>query len=494
MNSSGEAFVAGGTLSNNYPVTPGAFQTIYGGGEAQAFITALNAAGSAAIYSTYLGGSGGSSIGAIVLDGAGNAYVTGGAGSGFPTTSGAFQTTGDGVFVSKINTTGSALVYSTYMGDGVGLGIAVDSFGSAYIVGQSDSFPVTQGAFQSTCVLTGTCGFVAKLNSTGSALDYATYLASDYFAEATGIVVDGAGNAYVVGETGSGFPITPGAFEVECPNNCTNAAAFAAKLNAEGSALAYATYLGGTKGAFPTSVAEDAAGNIYLAGYTCSENYPVTAGAFQTKYIASSCSGDADGDGFLTKMYLPTSTTASIAASPNPSAYEQSVTFTATVSSALGTPPDGGTVNFLNGKKILGTGTLSDGSATASISTLAPGTTSIDAEYLGDSNFLASTSTAVSQVITAATSTTTLASSVNPSNSGQKVTFTATVVGQFGGKVTGTVTFKDGTTTLGTVNVGEGKATYKTSALATGTHDITATYGGSSDFAGSSASLTQTVN
>ena len=103
-------------------------------------------------------------------------------------------------------------------------------------------------------------------------------------------------------------------------------------------------------------------------------------------------------------------------------------------------------------------------------------------------------SKAVSQVVKKATTTTTLASSQNPSIYGQPVTFTATVAPQFSGTPTGSVVFKDGTTTLKTVTLSEGVASYTTSTLAVGTHSIAATYNGSTDFTGSSASLTQTVN
>jgi hypothetical protein len=118
----------------------------------------------------------------------------------------------------------------------------------------------------------------------------------------------------------------------------------------------------------------------------------------------------------------------------------------------------------------------------------------VTAAYGGDSNFGGSTSKAVKQVVDKATTTTTLASSLNPSNVGQSVTFTASVSPQFSGTVTGTVTFYDGTTTLETKSLSGGKAKYTTAKLTAGVHTIKATYNGSTDFTGSSASLTQTVN
>ena len=186
-------------------------------------------------------------------------------------------------------------------------------------------------------------------------------------------------------------------------------------------------------------------------------------------------------------------TTTVLVSSQNPSGYAQSVTFTATVAAQFsGTPT--GSVKFYNGAATLKTVTLSGGVASYTTTTLAPGTASITAQYEGSSSFDASTSAAVSQVVNQASTTSTLVSSLTPSNSGQSVTFTATVVGQFGGKVTGSVTFLDGTTPLKTVSLSGGEAEYTTSKLTEGTHTITATYNGGTDFTGSSASLTQTVN
>jgi len=187
-------------------------------------------------------------------------------------------------------------------------------------------------------------------------------------------------------------------------------------------------------------------------------------------------------------------TTSTLSSSPNPSAYGQGVRFTAVVTSSAGAPPDGETVSFMKGATLLGTGTLSGGSASFTTSALPVGTNSITAVYGGDPNFAGSKSKAVSQVVNKATTTTTLTSSLNPSNFGQSVTFTATVTPQFGGNVTGTVTFYDGTTLLKTVALSGGASKFTTSALTAGTHSVKATYNGSTSFSGSSASLTQTVN
>jgi hypothetical protein len=207
--------------------------------------------------------------------------------------------------------------------------------------------------------------------------------------------------------------------------------------------------------------------------------------------------GDSKNNGSTSapvNQFVLAATTTTLKSSANPSVYGQTVVFTAKVTSSIGAPPDGETITFKQGGTVLGTGTLSDGTATFSISTLAVGTKVITAVYSGDSNFAGSTSKDVNQVISKATTKTTLTSSQNPSTYGQPVTFTATVAPQFSGTPTGSVVFKDGTKTLKTVALNGGVASYATSTLATGTHTITATYNGSTSFDGSSASLTQNVN
>src|SRR4029077_4688115 len=182
----GNAYVTGSTPSANFPTTAGAFDTTFNGGMTfngltDAFVAKLNPAGSALVYSTFLGGNGGDSGNAIAVDAVGNAYVAGfTASTNFPTTMGAFRPMFAGgssdAFVTKLNPTGSALVYSTYLGgnaDENGQGIAVDTLGNAYVSGWTGStnFPITPGAFQAT-FLGGNAGsgFVTKLNPTGSAL------------------------------------------------------------------------------------------------------------------------------------------------------------------------------------------------------------------------------------------------------------------------------------------------------------------------------------
>jgi poly(3-hydroxybutyrate) depolymerase len=190
-----------------------------------------------------------------------------------------------------------------------------------------------------------------------------------------------------------------------------------------------------------------------------------------------------------------TVTTTTILSSMNPSTYGQAVTFTATVTSKIGSPPDGETVTFMQGQNTLGTGTLSSGSATFATSTLVGGTDAIKAVYPGDPQFGTSTSKPVSQMVEPAPTTTALASSQNPSNSGQPVTFTASVASQTSGTPAGTVGFYNGTTKLGNGTLTAGVANFTTATLAGGTDSITAVYNGSASFASSTSStLSQVVN
>jgi hypothetical protein len=293
--------IAGGPHFPHFPTTPGAFQTVYGGGNADAFISKLNASGSALLYSTYLGGLDDDIGSGIAVDAWGNAYVAGGTLSfNFPTTPGAFQTTygGNGdAFVSKLNSRGSALLYSTYLGgssgDG-GSGIAVDASGNVYVTGgtASSDFPTTSGAFQTT--FGGVADvFVSKLNAFGSALLYSTYLGGSGGDSSAGIKVDASGNAYAIGLTSSSdFPTTSRAFQTIFGGQYD---AFISKLNSGGTALLYSTYLGGRGYDTARGVAVDNSGSAYVTGDTRSVDFPVSSGAFQTTY------GRGD-DAFVSKL------------------------------------------------------------------------------------------------------------------------------------------------------------------------------------------------
>jgi hypothetical protein len=247
-------------------------------------------------YSTFLGGSGADVGRGIALDDNGNAYVTGNTPSfDFPTTAKAFDVTFNGVsdaFVTKLNDEGSALVYSTYLGSSgfdLGQDIAVDEVGNAYVAGftNGSDFPTTSGAFQEAdpgpgASPEGDDGFVVKLDGSGKRLIYSTYLGGAGEDTANGIGVDEDGNAYVGSGGGtSAFPTTPGAFQPIDPAPGDLQDAMLSKLNPRGSALVFATYLGGSGVDFLNSMTVDEEGHIYAAGSTGSSDFPTTPGAFQ---------------------------------------------------------------------------------------------------------------------------------------------------------------------------------------------------------------------
>jgi hypothetical protein len=291
VDAAGNAYVTGDTDSTDFPTTPGAFQPTYRGSFADAFVSKLNPSGTALVYSTFLGGSSDEEGNGIAVDAAGNAYVTGYTRStDFPITPGAFQPSRPGSqspFVSKLNPTGTALVYSTFLGGSsnvnVGTRIAADAAGNAYVTGYtlSPDFPTTPGAFQPT-FRGDEDAFVSKMNASGTALVYSTFLGGSGLAEGFGIAVDAASNAYVTGENASSdFPTTQGAFQ---PTFGGNADAFVSKLNPSGAALVYSTFLGGSSFDEGLGIAVDAASNAYVTGGTDSSNFPTTPGAIQPTF------------------------------------------------------------------------------------------------------------------------------------------------------------------------------------------------------------------
>jgi hypothetical protein len=247
-------------------------------------VTKLDASGSALVYSTFLGGSEGDDASAIAVDSAGAAYVDGWTySSDFPTTSGAFDTSSNGVgsddaFVTKVNATGSALVYSTFLGGSSydeAHAIAVDSAGAAYVAGYTYSHDFPTGAFDIS--FNGESDvFVTKFNASGSTLVYSTFVGGIGTDYALAIAVDAAGAAYVAGWTDSpDFPTTPGAFDTSYSGYGD---AFVTKFDARGKALVYSTYLGGTKGDSVSAIAVDSAGAAYMAGGTYAPDFPTTPG------------------------------------------------------------------------------------------------------------------------------------------------------------------------------------------------------------------------
>jgi uncharacterized repeat protein (TIGR01451 family) len=311
VDANGNAYVAGRTASANFP-TLHAVQSAFGGTE-DAFVLKLNAAGSALLYSTFLGGKLTDQAQGVAVDPSGNAFVTGyTVSTDFPTMN-PFQSGRAGgydVFVSKLDPSGSNLIYSTYFGgvqDDYGRAIAIDPAGNAYITGLTGSpnFPIAH-ALQPKLNPSGDA-FVAKLDPSGHELVYSTYLGGGGLDDGAGIAADSCGYAYVSGKTQStNFPTTPNAVQATFagPNSAAFAGdAFYAKIDPAGAALSYSTYLGGTKGETGAAIALDAAGNVYVAGATASPDFPAS-NASQAQHGGGACVLFPCGDAFVSKFSL----------------------------------------------------------------------------------------------------------------------------------------------------------------------------------------------
>jgi len=283
VDSAGNAYVAGGTSSPDFPVVNAYQSTLAGQGNA--FVSKLNPAGSALVYSTFLGGSGSDRANGIAVDSAGSVYVTGNTTSkNFPLMN-AFQSRVAPTFVSKFNPSG-ALAYSTYLGGTVNEQsncIAVDGAGNAYIGGgtASPDFPIA-GVLQTK--LGGSFdGFVTKLNAAGSALVYSTFLGGSGQDEVQAIAVDAAGNVAVTGDTESNdFPVANAlqSSYTQPPNGIGTT--FVAKIAADGSHFIYSTYLGSTLGGDGgTGVAIDATGAVFVVG-DAYVDFPIINALFST--------------------------------------------------------------------------------------------------------------------------------------------------------------------------------------------------------------------
>ena len=284
---------AGGVFDVAAPLTAGrtgaSAGTLTGRTAAGRGVQAATGVTTTLLYSTFLGGNYYEDDVDLAVDAAGRAYVTGDTESAdFPTTPGAFDTSpNDGyldsdIFVARLNAAGSALEYATFLGgSGIDYGdsIALDGTGRAYVTGStySSDFPTTAGAYDTTYNGSSTLNvIVARLNADGSVLEYATFVGAG--ALGRGIAVDTAGRAYVVGRTWSSlFPTTTGVLDTGY-GGVTDA--FVLRLNAAGSALEYATYLGGTDYDEARGIALDAAGRAYVTGFTYSPDFPTTPAAF----------------------------------------------------------------------------------------------------------------------------------------------------------------------------------------------------------------------
>lgn len=294
-----------------------------------AYVVKLNAAGSQILYATYLGGASDDKANATAVDSLGNAFVTGStASASFPTTEGAYQTTYKGnlgqpslprfgmpfmrrgdVFVTKINPGGTQLIYSTLLGgqrEKSPRALAIDAQGNAFVAGYtlSDDFPVTASAYQrqnrgsdlNNDFFHVGDGFVTKLNATGSALVYSTYLGGSGDDVVNGLAIDPAGNAYVTGATSStNFPVSSGAYAIRHRGPVDGAFesiddhqlwgdSFVTKISADGARVLLSTYYGGTGDDIAMGIVIDQSGSIIIGGMTVSAHLPVTTHATQPRF------------------------------------------------------------------------------------------------------------------------------------------------------------------------------------------------------------------
>ena len=442
VDAAGNAYVTGLAYSTDFPVTNGVFQPVNKAvktGNATAFVTKLDPTGTSLVYSTYLGGTGNGSTAyefysnygdagqGIAIDAAGNAYVTGYTFSpDFPVTPGALQPVNNGngastsnVFITKLNPTGSGLVYSTYLGGtgaalvnyadaDVGQAIAVDSQGQAYVTGYaySTDFPTTKGAFQTTNNASDRgCAnaFVSEIDPLGQSLVYSTYLGGgsngfnlNIVTQGNAIAVDAAGHAIVAGQTlAANFPVSPNAYQ-QTKKFASNV--FITEMTIGGDNLVYSSFLGGNgnpykgRGDYGTAVALDLYGNAWITGGAYSADFPLTSGALQTKNKAYATSTNVFVAAFsLGAVPQSCATTTNVTADKNPQATAANITFTATVqpNSCAGIPT--GLVIFSVDGTPVSTFPLSlAGRAAYSTSSLNAGQHSISAAYTGDQTFSAS--------------------------------------------------------------------------------------------------------
>ncbi len=301
VDSTGAAYIAGVTFATDF-TTKSAAQAVSKGGT-DAFVTKLSASGATVVYSTYLGGSGDDAASGIAVNSTGEAYVTGNTTSTDFNTRNPLQTAARGgteAFVAKLSANGSQLVYSTYLGssgEDAGFGVAVDSSGAAYVTGYTSANDFNTQAPIQTANRGEFDAFVAKINPTGAALVYSTYLGGTGSELGTAIAVDAAGTAYVTGYTNStDFNLTSSPLQAA---NGGNLDLFVAKIRLTSAqttpTLVYSTYLGGADDDQGAGVAADSSGNAYLTGSTYSLNFPVTTNALQP-------TRKGDSDAFATKI------------------------------------------------------------------------------------------------------------------------------------------------------------------------------------------------
>lgn len=304
VDASGSVYVTGYTTSPDFPLVNALDRSFNRKGDTEVFVSKLDAAGTALVWSTYLGGSSGSDRGVgIAVDAGGSVYLTGQTtGSDFPTSATAWQraVASGGGFIAKLVPSGNALAYSTYVAAAIPSAIAIDAAGNAYVAGSATSaFATTPGALRRTSGNpTGSTGFVLKLDASGSAPVFATFLGGTGGEDATAVAVDARNDAYIGGwTTSSDFPVR-NAFQSA---RRLGKDAFVAKLASDGAQLVYSTLLGGALDDAVNAIAVDASGNAYVAGETYSTDFPVKGG-FQMRKAGQRLVNSSVGNAFVAKL------------------------------------------------------------------------------------------------------------------------------------------------------------------------------------------------
>lgn len=303
LDAAGNIYVAGDTSSADFPVASAYQWALPGqlvGNSRHIFVTKLDSTGSTVLFSTYLGGSAGESARAIAVDSSGNVYIAGSTVSAdYPVTAGTLRSTGSGngsndIVLTKLAPSGGALVYSAVIGgvaDDEVSALAVDASGNCFLTGATGSvdFPVTAGARNDISRLdsmaSGAKAFVMKVNSSATALSYSAVIGGSGVDQGTGIAIDSSGNAYLSGTTSSSdFPVTGDGFQISSGISAGASKGFVAQLSPDGTTLVFATYLGGTGSEQTSGIALDNARNIYITGVTTSSDFPGARAAYFKPY------------------------------------------------------------------------------------------------------------------------------------------------------------------------------------------------------------------
>lgn len=304
LDPQGNAYITGATSSTDLQTSNTAFQHSNAGGF-DAFVAKFDPQGNAQ-FGTYFGGGADDRGYGIAADSAGNIFLAGSTDSNNFPLSNAGQISRAGntdAFVTKMDPSGSTLLFSTYLGGGdndIAEAIALDSGGNIYITGNtaSSDFPMVQGSYQTSYQGGAADIFVTKLGPDGRSLAYSTYVGSHGDDFANGIAVDGSGQAYITGSTNSDqFPVTA---DAQQKTRAGASDAVVVKLDQQGRTLLYSTILGGGNDETGRAVAVDGTGNIYVTGITASNNFPATGQSVQARY------GGGSTDAFVAKISFPT--------------------------------------------------------------------------------------------------------------------------------------------------------------------------------------------